>query len=136
MAANLFVAGVKYLFVALEDNDIWNKMIASKDRGVITQPFWHVRFPRGTLEGAFGSSATTGGLHFCYCTRLSVHQFFFGVIEKFSPLLYLPHRKSKKTEISAAKHIYTSVGSPLWSQNFQKRPLSHRVGTLNAYGSE
>jgi hypothetical protein len=30
-------------------------------RGVITQPFWHVRFPRGTLEGAFGSSVTTGG---------------------------------------------------------------------------
>jgi hypothetical protein len=45
-------------------------------RGVITQPFWHVRFPRGTFEGAFGGSATTGGLHFTCCTRLSVHQFF------------------------------------------------------------
>jgi hypothetical protein len=31
-------------------------------RGVITQPFWHVRSPRGVLEGVFGSSATTGGL--------------------------------------------------------------------------
>jgi hypothetical protein len=31
-------------------------------RGVITQPLWHVRFPRGGLEDAFGSSATTAGL--------------------------------------------------------------------------
>jgi hypothetical protein len=31
-------------------------------RGAITQPLWHVRFPRGDLEDAFGSSATTAGL--------------------------------------------------------------------------
>jgi hypothetical protein len=73
------------------------------DRGVITQPSWHVRFPRGTLEDAFGSSATTGGLHFTCCTRLSVHQFFFGVIENFSPLLSPPHRKSKKKLKQAKK---------------------------------
>jgi hypothetical protein len=105
-------------------------------RGVITHPSWHVRFPRGFLQGAFGSSATTGGLHSFYCTRLSVHQNFFGVIEKFSPLMYLSHRQSKKTEIPAAKHIYTWVGFPLWSQNFQKRPLNHRVGNLYAEGAD
>jgi hypothetical protein len=77
-------------------HDKFNVVDVRPWRGVITQPFWHVRLPRGTLEGAFGNSATTGGLHFTYCTRLSVHHFFFGVIENFSPLLSPPHRKSKK----------------------------------------
>jgi hypothetical protein len=45
----------QWLFVQLRQN-IWQL------RGVITQPLWHVTFPRGDLEDAFGSSATTAGL--------------------------------------------------------------------------
>jgi hypothetical protein len=42
----------------------------------------------------------------------------------------------EKNEIPAAKHVSTSVGVPLWSQNFQKRPLNHRLRTLHAKGAE
>jgi hypothetical protein len=38
----------------------------------------------------------------------------------------------KKVEIPMGKHIYTSVGRPLWSQNSHKRPLRYRVSTLRA----
>jgi hypothetical protein len=34
--------------------------LPSVARGVIFHPLWHLRFPRGGLEDAFGSSATTG----------------------------------------------------------------------------
>jgi hypothetical protein len=35
------------------------------------------------------------------------------------------------------KEGYKKVNEdPLWSQNFQKRPLNHRVGTLHAKGAE
>jgi hypothetical protein len=33
-----------------------------------------------------------------------------------------------KNELPVAKHIYTLVSVPLWSQNFNKRPIRHRVG--------
>jgi hypothetical protein len=54
-------------------------LTACGDRGVITQPFWHVRFPRGTLEGAFGSSATTGGFLRRCRYDLSPESHFFSI---------------------------------------------------------
>jgi hypothetical protein len=105
-------------------------------RGVITQPFWHVRFPRATLEGAFGSSATTGGLHFCTVPDFRFIICFSVSSESFRLFCSSHTGNRKKKEIPATKHIYTSVGVPLWSQNSQKRPLNHRVGTLHAKEAE
>jgi hypothetical protein len=38
------------------------------------------------FEEAFGSSATTGGLHFYSCILFTVYSFFFGFSEHFSPI--------------------------------------------------
>jgi hypothetical protein len=49
-------------------------------------------------------------------------RFFFDCIENFSPGRGNLPRESKKNGITAAKHIYTSVRAPVWSQNSQKHP--------------
>jgi hypothetical protein len=51
----------------------------------------------------------------------------FACIESFSPARN-NLSPTLKNEIAEEKHVYTSVGVPLWSQNFQNCPLNHRVG--------
>jgi hypothetical protein len=58
--------------------------------------------------------------HWAIC--FAVFLLFFDCIEIFSLGRDILPRKSKKVGIAAAKHIYVSVGVPLWSQNSQKRP--------------
>jgi hypothetical protein len=77
-------------------------------REVITQALWHVRFPRGVLEDAVGSSVTTGGLHFPPSTPLSVHLFFSVTSKKISPLSDVPHRKSEK-KVKTGKKCFEPV---------------------------
>jgi hypothetical protein len=64
--------------------------------------------------------------------------------------LFLLHRKflacmaqnrnrmglKKKPHLQVEKHIYTSSGVSLWSQNYQENLLHHRVGILHAQGGE
>jgi hypothetical protein len=66
----------------------------------------------------------------------SMSLFFFRLNRKFLAPFGRFTPEIEKNEIPSAKHIYTSVAVPLWSQNFQKRPLNHRVGTLHAKGAE
>jgi hypothetical protein len=60
----LHVSEFRQLSVVLSVTLAFFRVVGGKGvvRGVITQPLWHVRFPRGGLEDAFGSSATTAGL--------------------------------------------------------------------------
>jgi hypothetical protein len=71
-----------------------------------------------------------------WATSFRCFNFFFDCIENFSPGRDILPRKSKKKWIAAAKHIYISVGTPLWSQNSQKRPQKIRVRTVHAKGAE
>jgi hypothetical protein len=71
----------------------------------------HLRSSRGTLEDAFGNSATTGGLHFSLCSRFSIYH-FFGVSENFSLGRGILARKSKKIRFrwGKKKETYLHLG--------------------------
>jgi hypothetical protein len=90
--------------------------------GVITQTLWHVRFPRGTLEGAFGSAATTGGLHFSYCTRLSVHS-FFSVSSNIIRLFCTSYTENRKKLKQAKKKCF----GPVVVCTYTRETLRHLV---------
>jgi hypothetical protein len=86
--------------------------------------------------GHFWEFCDHRGFSFLFLYPVFGLSFLFGVSEKFSLGRDIWPRKSEKNGMPAAKHIYTLVWVPLWSQNFQKRPLSHRMGTVHAKGGE
>jgi hypothetical protein len=86
-------------------------------RGVITQALWHVRSPRGVLEDAFGSSATTGGLlpRCRYVWPLESHFFDFrGGTSKRGENFPIQAKKNQNVERKlpdAKKHSMIPLGA-------------------------
>jgi hypothetical protein len=96
------------------------------NRGVITQPFWHVRSPRGVLEGAFGNSATTGGLlPGCnYDLPLESQNIsIFGVKRAKEAKIFRFRRKKNKTSKKSCPTRKKHSMIPLGAFRVQKRRL-------------
>jgi hypothetical protein len=79
-----------------------------------------------SLNGFLGPKKAPRWIMECLCRIGQLfydHLVFFPTASKFfSPGRDILPRESKKNGIPAAKHIYTSVRAPLWSQNSRKCP--------------
>jgi hypothetical protein len=58
-----------------------------------------------TFGNAFGSSATTGGLHFLWCILFSVHLFFWISSKNFRPTETLTPKIEKEVKMGEKKYF-------------------------------